>query len=37
VSALSPLGDKYCTLLVRMKHLVLLRFQPVSLRMPEAV
>jgi hypothetical protein len=37
VSDLSPLGDKYCTLLVRMKHLALLRFQPVSLRMPEAV
>lgn len=37
VTAMSPLGDKYCTLLVRMKHLALMRFQPVSLRIPEAV
>jgi hypothetical protein len=37
VSNLSPLGDKYCTLLVRMKHLALLRFQPVSLSMPQTV
>jgi hypothetical protein len=37
VSNLSPLGDKYCTLLVRIKHLALLRFQPANLRMPQAV
>lgn len=37
VSDLSPLGDKYCTLLVRMKHLALLRFQPMNLRTPSAV
>lgn len=38
VSSLSPLGDKYRTLLVRMKHLVLLRFQPTNLEpLPQAV
>lgn len=37
VSNLSPLGEKYCTLLVRIKHLALLRFQPINLRIPSAV
>jgi hypothetical protein len=37
VSGLSPLGDNYCTLLVRMKHLALFRFQPANLGMPETV
>jgi hypothetical protein len=37
VSDLSPIGDKYCTLLVRLKHLVLLRFQPRFLQVPSAV
>lgn len=37
VSDLSPIGDKYCTLLVRLKHLVLLRFQPRILQSPSAV
>jgi hypothetical protein len=37
VSLLSPLGDKYHTLLVRMKHLALMRFQPTNLLMPQAV
>ncbi|MFN3351375.1 hypothetical protein [Pseudorhodoplanes sp.] len=36
-SELSPLGDNYRTLLVRMKHLALLRFQPKSLQNPSVV
>jgi hypothetical protein len=37
ISDLSPIGDKYCTLLVRLKHLALLRFQPRSLHTPSVV
>lgn len=34
---MSPLGEKYGTSLVRLKHLALLRFQPKSLRMPSVI